>query len=337
MKNKSLCVGVFFSRDQSNPSSIFSFIEKIEPIKQYIRDFQFSYHDPNVCKSGRSPFLISKSYVLLFIRMMSLNGYKTTVIMNQAKKENFNNIIEGLKCYIEAGLTGVCTQNNELAKLLKKHYPDLELQSSCLTYKLTYEDFKEEIDIGYSVINPINDIVRDVYHLKRNHEKGLKQKILVAEGCLHKCPFEKYHRDAIANGLRTDDSKLCVGLIKEPKDLILFLKANWITIKRMIELQEYIDVIKLARGSFGTDKLSILAERLVKFVDIYLRTENGEYVNYNILNYTATSGGNYLKKVLPNGISSYIIDNNKMFENLDNVELLTEIRDLILKENNINI
>lgn len=336
MKEKSLCVGVHF-RGNHSPQLVFEFIEKLKPIKQYIRDFQFAYHDPSVCKSGRGPVKVPKSLMILFIRLLAVNGYQSTVILNQATEADYENIIEGLKDYVAAGLTGICTQKNDLARLIKQNYPSLELQSSCLSYKLKYEEFKEELEIGFDVINPINDIIRDVENLKRNASLGLKQKILVAEGCLHKCPFEKKHRKAIAEGESLDNSSLCPSLISQPKDLPLFLKANWVTIQEMINLQDYIDVIKLARGTFSGNSILSIADGLLEFVDRYIRTENGNYVDYDILQYAATSGSIYLQKHLKKGIPSSIIDNNHMFNHLEDEDKLKDITNQILKYNDIDV
>lgn len=338
MKNNSLCVGLHFVPPY-DISDVFRFINNIVPIKQYIRDFQFSIHDPAICKSGRLPVPVPKRFLLLFIRLMATNGYNTTLILNQAEEKNFELIIKELQDYVHEGLTGVCTQKPELAKMIKAKYHHIELQSSCLTYNLKYEDFKEEIEAGYSVFNPVNDIIRDPYNLKRNHEMGLVQKILVAEGCLNRCPFEKMHREAVATGKGVDERKLCPGLLKDPNNFHLFLKANWVTIQRMIDLQEYIDVIKLARGSLADkdrkNDLDYLSRKLLTFVDRYLKTEQGEYVNYNILDYTATSGGEFLRNTFPQGIPSKIIDRYNLFDNIDNIDVLEKIKKEVFDLNHI--
>lgn len=337
MKKNCLCVGVHFANNY-NITHVFQFIDQLTPIKDYVKDFQFAFHDPDVCKSGRMPTYVPKNFILLFIRLMAVNGYGTTVLMNQAEESKFDLIIRELKDYVDAGLTGVCTQKIELAKMIKKAYPHLELQSSCLSYKTKFEEFEEELAAGFSIINPINDIVRDPENLKRNHEKGMLQKILVAEGCFNKCPFEKIHREAVSTGKGIDENKLCTGLLKDPENFPLFLKANWITIQRMVELEEYIDVIKLARGTLNKgpgNNISDISRGLVRFVERYLATQKGDYINYNILDYTATAGNSFLNKLLPNGIPSQIIDKYDMFNHIDDQELLIKIRNEIFDFNGI--
>lgn len=337
MKDRSLCIGIFF--EKYDVGDVFKFIQNIRPVKRYIRDFQYAIHDPAICKSGRVPKPIPKDFLLLFTRLMKSNGYNTTLLLNQAQDENIDRIIAELKDYVDNGLTGICTQSIPLAKRVKVEYPMLEIQSSCLTYHLKYEDFADEIDAGFTVFNPINDIIRDVDNLKRNHEKGLVQKILVAEGCLNKCPYELKHRKAISTGEYIDSNNLCLGILKKPENFHLFLKANWITIKRMIELEEYIDVIKLQRGSLNLPKtensLDLLSRRLVTFVDRYLKTQNGEYVNYNILEYTSTCIGDYFYDIFKKGIPSKIIDDHELFNNLDNSNRLNDIIKDIFYINNV--
>ncbi len=335
MKKHCLSIGTSFNKN-SREKDILRLIERLEPVKDYIYDFHFAYHDGLIGKTGRIPSQIPKEFNLCFVRLMSIYGYHTTLLFNQVEEKNYEQLLDGIQEYVDNGLTGVCTQKIEFGRMIKDRYPNIILQGSCLSYKLTYEEFKDELDNQFDIVNPINNIIRDPYNLKRNHKLGLKQKILVTEGCLNHCPFEKTHRHLISNGKCMDHVKLCPSILKDKNNFNLFLKSNWVTIQRMIELEEYIDVLKLARGTIKHNSLEEFGNQIVKFVDRYIQTQKGNYINYNILEYTGALNGTYFNNILKHGIDSYIIDNNDMFNNMNNYDVLNYIKEEIFKKNNIN-
>ena len=166
--------------------------------RQYIHDVHFAHWNPMIASSGRlsNTFLPPDDLKDLQYYTIEWNAANTqlklTLLLNYVLHDNYKLILlDFARNYYARGIRSVVVADLNLIKAIKDKFPDVQIQGSCLSYRLTEEELQEEADAGVSIHNPSVDIIRNSAQLKRNHLAGFKQKVIVAEGCLHQCPVEK--------------------------------------------------------------------------------------------------------------------------------------------------
>ena len=107
MKDNYLSVGINLAN--TNHNDIFRFIDSMRNNKKYIHDFHFAHPNPSICKTGRNPMYIDKKTFISYIRILSISGYNTTILLNLAEECNFEKIVKDLKDYVDNGLSAICT------------------------------------------------------------------------------------------------------------------------------------------------------------------------------------------------------------------------------------
>ena len=166
--------------------------------RQYIYDLHFAHWNPMIASSGRftNAFLSPEDVNALQYYSIEWNAVNTqlrlTLLLNYLLHENYKLVLlDFARNYYARGIRSVVVADLNLIKAIKDSFPDVEVQGSCLSYRLTEEELQEEADAGVSLHNPAVDIIRNSAQLRRNHLAGFKQKVIVAEGCLHQCPLER--------------------------------------------------------------------------------------------------------------------------------------------------
>jgi hypothetical protein len=175
--------------------------------------------------------------------------FKMTLLLNYLLHDNYKVVVDNFaREFYPRNVRSLVIADLELIKRLKDRFPDLEIQGSCLSHRMTEEELAEEAKEGVVLHNPSVNIIRKPDQLQRNAEAGFAQKVIAFEGCLHHCPDEnsKYgHRWYLARSLHPESS-FCTKphIAADPR---FFFKANWITIERFKQLMPYMEVVKLPR------------------------------------------------------------------------------------------
>jgi collagenase-like PrtC family protease len=151
----------------------------------------------------------------------------------------------------EHGVEAVTIANPIYVKAVRKHLPNIEICASvlsdidCIQRALVYAR------AGANVITPDVNINRNLELLKEIKKvTGAELRLMVNEGCLHKCPFRKFHFNYMSHmskeGLREQEVFLphCHQIIKE--DLSQILKSCWIRpedITKYSEIAQFFKVV----------------------------------------------------------------------------------------------
>lgn len=269
-----------------------NFIE-LSKYRSYIYDLHFPHYNPQICASGRpvnSRMSMEQARVLT-MDMIAWNSentqFKLTLLLNYLLHDNYKVVVENVaKVFYPRGIRSVVVADLELIKRLKDRLPDLEIQGSCLSNRMTVEELEEEEKEGVVLHNPSVNIIRDPAQLKINAEAGYAQKVIAFEGCLHRCPDENStygHRWYLARSLPQEDS-FCqrLNIAADPR---YFFKANWVTVQYFKKLMPYITVVKLPRS------FSSLSFTLSTLIDAYLHN-----TSYNIVDFIGAGYHRYLAR-----------------------------------------
>ncbi len=247
----------------------------------YVYDLHFPHYNPQICASGRPmrQDLSLNDARRITMEMIEWNrantGFKLTLLLNYLLHDNYKVVVDNFVSeFYSRGIHSVVVADLELIKRLKDRLPDLQIQGSCLSHRMTEEELEEERREGVVLHNPSVDIIRNPEQLKRNAAAGYRQKVIAFEGCLNQCPDEnsKYgHRWYLARSL-TQESSFCTRT-KVAADPRYFFKANWITIESFKTLMPYMEVVKMPRCrssiSFGLASLidGVLHDKPYNIVD----------------------------------------------------------------------
>lgn len=235
---------------------VFHQLKAIKPYAEKIFDLHFPHYNPSICASGRPvrPDVSQEQARKLTFEMIDWNmqntGFTLTLLLNYLLHENYkvvvNNVFEE---FYNRGVRSVVVADLELIKRLKDKMPDLEVQGSCISNRMTVEELEEERKEGVILHNPSVNIIRNPAQLKKNAAAGYAQKVIVFEGCLNHCPDENSqygHRWFLARSLTKEDG-FC-SRMKIATDPRHFFKANWVTAQHFKKLMPYITVAKLPRS-----------------------------------------------------------------------------------------
>lgn len=98
------------------------------------------------------------------------------------------------------GVESVTVANPLLIGLIRSWLPDVEICASVLSDVDCVERAKVVMGAGANVITPDVNINRDLDMLRRiKEETGAELKVMVNEGCLYKCPWRKFHFNAVSH------------------------------------------------------------------------------------------------------------------------------------------
>lgn len=289
---------------------------EINQYRTHVYDLHFPHYNPQICASGRpvnAAMSLNDARNLTF-HMIAWNQentkFKLTLLLNYLLHDNYKVVVENVaKEFYPRGVRSVVVADLELIKRLKDRMPDLEIQGSCLSHRMTAEELEAERKEGVSLHNPSVNIIRHSDHLRRNAQAGYDSKVIAFEGCLNQCPDEntKYgHRWYLARSL-TQESSFCTKprIASDPR---YFFKANWVTVERFKKLMPYIKVVKLPRcRSSISFALSTLIEAFSKGT------------SYNVVDYIGAGYQMYLARDI-GWIPSHLFDDT-FFDTLENCRM----------------
>lgn len=329
MEHLKLAIGLV-PMDQP-PQQARRWLHGLTEIRPYVHDVHFAHYHPMICASGRT---IAQNISLeeARTRLLDLIEYNAvhtrlplTLLLNYLLHDNRKLVVDNFAVeFYPRGIRSVVLADLDLIKAMKDRFPDVTIQGSCLSYRLTEEELAEEAREGVELHNPAVEIVRDSRQLRKNHQAGFKQKIIMFEGCLHRCPAERMlygHRWMIARNIPSagegepgnDHFARFPGceekVIRNPKH---FFRANWITLERLKELSAWFDVVKLPRGTVGTSPDDHFSVR--DFIDLY---EHGG--SYNVLDYIAVEYGDFLRNTAGYIPSDYF--DRQFFETIETCDM----------------
>lgn len=287
-------------------------LNKIKKHRSNVYDIHFAHYDPNIMASGRFSKNNNKEQTFYVIERALQNNIKATLLMNYMYHNDYDLIIRDFKeNFYPRGIRSVVIADIELIKRMKQTFPDVHIQGSCLSYRMTEDELYEEAIEGVEIHNPAVDIIRDYNQLIANHKAGFKQKVIFSEGCIHRCPHErsyKGHRWHISRNLNWHDTSNCTTMIG--KDMRYFYLANWVTIERLKELSDYIDVIKLPRMrdydiNNDVNLTSDCGDPYLFHLDMLIDLYSKDNASYNILELNGVMSGRYLSQKYFNIPSTY--------------------------------
>ncbi len=128
----------------------------------------------------------------------------------------------------ELGVESVTIANPLYLKEARRWLPNTELCASVLMDVDCIERAKIAADAGADVVTPDVNINRDLDLLKRiKDETGLALKVMVNEGCLYKCPWRKFHFNAVSHvGHNAGRVGVVLKRIKDETGLALKVMVN---------------------------------------------------------------------------------------------------------------
>lgn len=305
MNDLQLTVGLspprFAGRDHR--ADVQRWLTSLTPYRAHVHDVHFAHYNPLVAASGRMPhsFLSLDEAAQLQFHVIEWNqqntGFRLTLLLNYLLHDHYRLVVDDFaRNYYPRGVRSVVVADLNLIKALRDRFPDLLIQGSCLSYRMTEDELAEEARAGVSIHNPAVDIIRDSAQLRRNHAAGFRQKVIFGEGCLHQCPAERPkfgHRWHIARGFAY--APPCEQWVV--RDPLRFFRANWVTIARLKKLAPYIEFVKLPRGSAGTSPESA---GIGRFIELYRTGQT-----YNVLDYLAAYYREPLRRMVGCIPSSY--------------------------------
>jgi collagenase-like PrtC family protease len=116
------------------------------------------------------------------------------------EKKALAGTIDYIKKLAGMGLKSVIVVNPVYIREIKRLIPGIVIEASVNCYVKTVEHAAYLKDLGVEILNIDNDINRNIPLIKEIKNKtGLKIKLLLTEGCLRNCPFERTHWNFIAH------------------------------------------------------------------------------------------------------------------------------------------
>ncbi|MCL2063949.1 MAG: hypothetical protein FWG98_06215 [Candidatus Cloacimonetes bacterium] len=263
----------------------------------FIHDIHFAHFDANLIPSGRSPQRMTEKEVKYFLKICSINGLKTTLLLNSGDYDLFTviNILDSF--YLPLGVRSVVISDKSLARKISSLYPELLIQGSCISYIDTIYGLLEEKSYGIELHNPATWTIRNMPFIKSVNESGYKQKLIPFEGCVRKCELEGWHRNEAVKGRYHDFDATCKRVVTS---IYVFLMSSWVTIEQLRRMESYIDVLKLPRNTFDN------FDEFYRFINLYETNEP-----YNILDFYGT----FLSQIKKDNVIMSNVFDDSFFDN----------------------
>ncbi len=152
--------------------------------------------------SGRTMPKLAMDQFLDTVDQIHKEGLRVNLVMNSTcegsgwyTQEVLASKMEYLRqAHREHGVEAVTLANPIYIKEIRSRFPDLEIGASVLADIDCVQRAVVFAQYGANVITPDVNINRNLELLKEIKEAtGVKLKVMVNEGCLHKCPFRRFH------------------------------------------------------------------------------------------------------------------------------------------------
>jgi collagenase-like PrtC family protease len=270
-------VGYQLPEDNEEPM-----VDIINDYKDYIAQVYFPWND---MPSGRAALTSRRGYVnwsgqkrleqdLVKLRNM---GMKLDLLFNancyggKAVSEYLRNcvasVLERLQ-HIVGGVDIVTTTSLFIAKMVKTHFPDIEVRSSVNMRIGTIDAMKyvTELFDSYYMQREYN---RNLTHIKQLKQwadaNGKKLYMLANSGCLAWCPGQIFHDNLVAHEQEIDETKnvagyqphVCWNLFSDRKNWPAVLTTTWIRPEDLHHYDKLFDVVKLATRMHSNPRMVI--------------------------------------------------------------------------------
>lgn len=152
--------------------------------------------------SGRTMPRLALDQFLETVDKIHQEGLRVNLVMNSTcegsgwyTQDTLTSKMEYLRqAHREHGVQAVTLANPIYIREIRNRFPDLEVGASVLADIDCVSRAAVFARYGATVITPDVNINRNLGLLKEIREvTGVKLKLMVNEGCLHKCPFRKFH------------------------------------------------------------------------------------------------------------------------------------------------
>lgn len=248
---------------------------------------------------------------------MHARGFRVNLVMNstcEGINEYSDQYADYLRDYVDymtrgLGIEAMTVANPYLLAIVHEQAPDVEISASVLADVDCVERAQTFKRLGASVVTPDVAINRNLALLKRiGDESGLQLKIMVNEGCLHKCPYRKFHFNAMSHisanaaqlgrGLSLEQFKAQVNVVAGKtffsmcnadlaRDPSQILKSGWV---RPEDLARYQDVTTFFKISGRTRQTDTILQTVKAYARQSWDGDLLELMDSSLFTYRATSG-----------------------------------------------
>ncbi|MBQ6714460.1 MAG: hypothetical protein IJN15_02800 [Clostridia bacterium] len=208
--------------------------------------------------------------------LYNANCYGDNAVSSDFEKK----IAESVKEAIEkVGITDITTTSPFVAKIVKKHFPEIKVFASVNMWigtRQAMEYLGENFD-GYYMQREYNRNFTKIKELSSwCRENGKQLKMLANSGCLYTCPFHTFHDNLVAHekGTTATDNAMsrnpspCWDMmygLKDEKAAAVFLQESWVRPQDIYAYKPYFSEIKLATRMHSNPRRVIRAYIMGKF------------------------------------------------------------------------
>jgi len=217
--------------------------------------------------SGRVMDELSMDMFLVAVERIHKEGLRVNLVINTTCEGSewytpaaHNKTLDYLELvHKKYGVESVTIANPIYISEVRKRLPDIEICASVLADIDCLERAIVFTKLGANVITPDVSINRNLELLKEiKRVTGTKLKLMVNEGCLHKCPFRKFHFNYISHLSKKSGRELvfvpyCDRVIKEDPSQIL--KSGWIRPEDTGKYGEITSFFKIVGRALPTSKV----------------------------------------------------------------------------------
>jgi hypothetical protein len=161
-----------------------------------------------------------------------------------------------LKQLIENGLTAINVASPSIARLVRRYYPDIEIQTSCNTFG--YIDAIHNYwhsEFGTTLFNLPREAPHTPWLLedfgKLSSKLGYESKCIVNDGCLYGCPSQIEHGCSTA----IPQNRFLMFCERPNAKLMDIFKTNFVPPHRLAEFEGKFTIAKLAGRTSPTQKI----------------------------------------------------------------------------------
>lgn len=237
--------------------------------------------------TGRSALVlpqVGEDEVVAQIHRAKERGIGLTYVMNatclgnhELSEEGRWEILQRLEWLRENGASGVVTANPYVMELLRKSFPDLELQVSVLASVNDPRKARFFEDLGAAVIHLDPQINREFRRLEAiRRSVRCRLSVVVNEGCLLSCPIRQYHSNMISHSAEGIRGRYYVDYCyyrcssARNRDVVEYLKAPWIRPEDVRVYQDLgIDLFKIGGREKMGEGPSSHSSWIVKAAEAY--------------------------------------------------------------------
>lgn len=213
-------------------------------------------------------------------------GIKFTYVMNatclgnrELSEDGRWEILQRLEWLRGVGAAAVVTANPYVMELVRKSFPDLELQVSVLAAVNDARKATFFRDLGADLIHIDPQINRDFRRLESIRSAvDCRLSVVVNEGCLLSCPIRQYHANMISHSVEGIERRYYVDYcyyrcsLARDTDVVEYLRAPWIRPEDVAEYEAIgIDLFKIAGREKMGEGASSHTPWILKVAEAYHR------------------------------------------------------------------